>query len=157
MPNLGVVLREEITRLSRRTLRGAIATTKRASAQQRRDIAALKRGLGELTRQVALLARRIPQMEAMSTPPRPSTKAVRFVAKGLRSQRARLQLSAADLGRLVGVGGQSVYNWEQGTARPRPEYAARLATLRSVGKREAHARLAQLANRKPKNRRRRSA
>jgi DNA-binding transcriptional regulator YiaG len=157
MPNLGVVLREEINRLSRRTLRGGIAATKRASAQQRRDIAALKRGLGELTRQVAQLARRMPQTQALSTPPRPGTKAVRFVAKGLRSQRARLELSAADLGRLVGVSEQSVYNWEHGAARPRPAYAARLAALRNVGKREAHAQLAKLGNPKPKKRRRRSA
>jgi hypothetical protein len=40
---------------------------------------------------------------------------VRFVADGLKSQRSRLGLSAADYGRLVGVSAQSVYNWNKST------------------------------------------
>ena len=60
----------------------------------------------------------------------PVTK-VRFVAKGLKSQRDRLGLSAAEFGKLIGVSAQSVYNWEGGQTRPRDEQMilARLDTL----------------------------
>lgn len=58
--------------------------------------------------------------------------------------RARLDLSAEDFGRLVGVSSQSVYNWEQEKSRPRPAQVAAIAAVRTIGKREALARLAQM-------------
>ena len=66
---------------------------------------------------------------------------MRFVAKGLRSLRTRLGLSAGDFGTLAGVSGQSIYNWESGKAVPRKSQLAALASLRALGKREAAARL----------------
>ena len=71
---------------------------------------------------------------------------VRFVAKGLRSQRDRLGLSAEGLGKVLGVSAQSVYNWESGKARPRQEQIAKLSHLRKVGKRQVTAFLAQQAS-----------
>ncbi len=155
MPNIGALLREEITRLSRRTLRSEVGATKKASAQHRRQIAALKRQVAQLERQVSLLVRRQPQL-APAAPVESNAKRVRFVAKGLRSQRERLGLSATDFGRLVGVSAQSIYNWEHEAARPRAEQVALLAALRGFGKREVQARLQQLAAAKPKARRKRS-
>jgi transcriptional regulator with XRE-family HTH domain len=68
---------------------------------------------------------------------------VRFVAKGLRSQRKRLGLSQTDVGTLLGVSAQSIYNWESESARPRDDQLAKLAALRGIGKREAAERLKQ--------------
>ena len=68
---------------------------------------------------------------------------VRFVAKGVRSQRDRLGLSAEGLGKVLGVSAQSVYNWESGKARPRQNQIAKLSHLRKVGKRQVMAFLAQ--------------
>ena len=155
MPNIGALLRDEITRLSRRTLRSEVGATKKATAQHRRHIAALKRQVAQLERQVSLLVRRQPQL-APAVPVQANAKRVRFVAKGLRSQRERLGLSATDFGRLVGVSAQSIYNWEHESTRPRAEQAAMLAALRAFGKKEAQARLQQLAAAKPKARRKRS-
>jgi DNA-binding transcriptional regulator YiaG len=59
------------------------------------------------------------------------------VAKGLKSHRARLGLSAADFGKLVGVSGKSVYAWESGSSAPRRAQLARIAAVRALGKREA--------------------
>jgi DNA-binding XRE family transcriptional regulator len=70
--------------------------------------------------------------------------------RGSKSQRSRLGLSAADYGRLVGVTAQSVYNWEGGNATPRGDQLARIAALRSIGKREAMARLEQAGAKKAK-------
>ncbi len=69
---------------------------------------------------------------------------MRFTAKGLRSQRERLGLSAAEYGKLIGVTDQTVYNWEHETARPRKQQVGLIASLRHMGKREARARLEQL-------------
>jgi DNA-binding transcriptional regulator YiaG len=143
MPNIGTVLREEISRLSRREIRSQVDATKKATTQHRRQIAALKRQVAQLERQVTLLARKfldMPQaVSAASIAIRP-----RFVAKGLRSQRKRLGLSATDYGKLLGVSAQSIYNWEHELATPRNEGLSRLAALRGIGKREAAEKLKQL-------------
>jgi DNA-binding XRE family transcriptional regulator len=152
MPNVGTLLRDEIARLSRRTLRGELAATKKAATHHRRQIAALKRQLAVVARQVLQLARRLPSL-VVAAPPDTKARKSRFAAKGLRSHRARLRLSAADFGKLVGVSAQSIYNWEREASKPRAGQAAKLAALRSVGKREAQVRLEELAAVKSKPRR----
>jgi len=142
MPNIGAVLREEIARLSRRENRSEIDKTRKATTQHRREIAQLKRQVVALERQLKLLVRKGIGATPAATEATAKSKS-RFVAKGLRSQRTRLGLSAAEFGKLVGVSAQSVYNWEGEKARPRGDQLARLASLRGLGKREAAARLAQ--------------
>lgn len=70
--------------------------------------------------------------------------AFRFRAAGVAANRKRLGLSAHDFGLLVGASDQSVYLWEQGKARPRPQNLLAIAALRTAGKREVAARLAVL-------------
>ena len=147
MPNIGALLKQEIARLARREVRAQVQATKKASTQYRRHIAALRRQVGTLERQVTLLQRRVPDKAAAAPPGGPVQK-MRFVAKGLKSQRARLGLSAADFGRLVGVSAQSVYNWEQGQAIPRAEQLAVIAARRGIGKREAQRVLEQVGAKK---------
>ena len=147
MPNIGTLLKQEIVRLARKESRAEVQATKKASAQHRRHIAALKRQVATLERQVALLQRSVRPPTATASP-----KPLRFVAKGLKSQRSRLGLSAADYGRLVGVSAQSVYNWEQGNASPRPEQLKIIAAVRAISKREAQARLVQSGGRRARKR-----
>ena len=147
MPNIGTVLREEITRLSRRETRSQVVPTKKATARHRKEIATLKRQVAQLERQVTLLSRKVlagPSATApLSSAP---AKRVRFVAKGLRAQRQRLGVSQPDFGRLLGVSAQTIYNWEHEDARPRDEQLAKIAALRALGKREAGERLKQLGS-----------
>jgi len=60
----------------------------------------------------------------------------------MAANRKRLGLSAADFGLLVGATGQSVYAWESGKAKPKPEALAAIASLRGIGKLEAETKLA---------------
>ncbi len=143
MSNIATAIREEIVRLSRKETRSQVEPAKKAVAQHRRDLAALKRQVAQLERQVSLLSRKVVGTPA-ATPSASTTKPVRFVTKGLRSQRNRLGLSAADFGKLLGVSAQSVYNWERELARPRAEQLMKLAALRGLGKREAGERLKKL-------------
>lgn len=140
MANIGTVLKQEITRLARKTLNAELAALRKASAGYRKDIAALKRQVAALERGRAALEKRVGR--AASAPEEKEGDGnVRFSAKGLKTLRARLGLSAEDFGRLAGVSGQSVYNWERGTTVPRRQQVQSLAALRSLGKREAVARL----------------
>ena len=73
--------------------------------------------------------------------PAEKTGRARFSAKGLKANRERLGLSADNYGKLVGVSGLSIYNWEQGKARPRESSIDALLKIRGIGKREAANRL----------------
>jgi DNA-binding transcriptional regulator YiaG len=69
---------------------------------------------------------------------------VRFSARSVKAQRARVKLSAANYGKLVGVSGLTIYSWESGKSRPRKQQFARLVAVRGLGKREALAKLEML-------------
>src|SRR5262250_1901336 len=136
MPNIGAILRDEISRICRRDTRRQIQPIRKASAGYRREIAALKRQLQELQRKTGALARQAERSGQASAQAVVAEPPQRFVAKGLRSLRTRLGLSAPDLGRLVGVSDQTIYNWELKRTAPRKSQLAALAALRSIGKRE---------------------
>ena len=143
MPNIAAVLKQEISRIARREIRSETVLLKKASAQYRRDIAKLKRQVLNLQRKIPLLEKQMLQ-NAPSQVTSAETTNVRFTAKGLRSLRKRLDLSAADYGKLVGVTGHTIYSWENGLSRPRRQQLPVLASIRLMGKREVQARLGQL-------------
>lgn len=140
MANFASVLRQEIARLARKEIRVQIDPARKALAQQRKHIAELKREIATLTRQVKTATRAGRGATAPTRDESPE-KRIRFVAKGLRSQRSKLGLSAADFGKLIGVSGQSIYNWEREEARPRGSQIAKLVGIRGLSKREAAQRL----------------
>jgi DNA-binding transcriptional regulator YiaG len=140
MADIASVLKIEISRVARKALRTEIAGLRKAITAYRSEIADLKRRAQALERDVRRLGKGGNQAVAAETP----VPAARFSAKSLSSQRQRLGLSAHDCGLLIGASGQSVYNWEDGKARPRVQHLAAIAALRTLGKREAAARLAAL-------------
>ena len=143
MPNVAVILRQEILRLARREARNQTRGLRKAAAQWRRDIAELKRQASKLHADVVRLERQA-YKDVLPKVTEADAEGVRFKAQGVTAQRKRLGLSAASYGRLVGVTGHTIYKWEHGAARPRKRQLAALASLRSLGKREAHARLERL-------------
>jgi DNA-binding transcriptional regulator YiaG len=143
MPNVATTLKEEIIRLARKEVRSQVQGVKKASAHYRRDIAALKREVTKLQQQVAH-GNGMGADKATADSDSEAQTRVRFTAKGLLSERKRLGLSADDYARLVGVSGQSIYNWEGEVARPRKNHVLMIAAVRGIGKKEARARLAKL-------------
>ncbi|MGH8078279.1 MAG: helix-turn-helix domain-containing protein, partial [Lysobacter sp.] len=113
---------------------------KKANSTYRREIAELKRQIALLTRQAKMASK----ASGAVAQEQPAPTANRFVAKGLRSLRTRLGLSAAQFGTLAGDSGQSIYNWETGKTVPRKSQLPALAGLRALGKKEAQERLAAL-------------
>ncbi len=146
MPNLAAILKVEISRLSRRSLRPLYIPVKK-------DVAALKRALAEQKHLVARLAKDNMRLMAdlntrLAAPPSISEKdlrGARISPKLIKSQRARLGLSRMAFGKLLGVSGAAVLAWEGGRSKPRAAAKAALVAIRKLGKREARQRLAALA------------
>jgi DNA-binding XRE family transcriptional regulator len=143
MADFASALKVEIARVARKQARQEVTPVKAAVKRHRAEIAALKRQVVELSRALRAARRQtksavqVPAGEAEALP------GLRFRSKGLASHRKRLGLSAAELGKLLGVSGQSVYLWEAGKGRPRPSHMPRIAALRTMGKRQVAALLAQ--------------
>jgi DNA-binding transcriptional regulator YiaG len=143
MPNIATALKQEISRIARREVRGETTALKKAAATSRAEIAGLKRRAQALEQQVRRLTKtngKAPHEGDQEALPAKS----RFSAKRLASQRKRLGLSASDVGLLVGASSQSVYNWEQGKARPLARHLPAIAALKGMGKRAVAARLEEL-------------
>lgn len=149
MPNIASLLKSEILRLARKEVRNEIENLKKASAQFRSEIAQLKRRVDQLERQQARVTKKVLNRPETAES-QESTARIRFSAKRLAVQRQKLGLSAADMGLLLGVSGQTIYHWEAEKSRPRQSQLVAIAVLRKIGKREAKARLEELASQKAK-------
>ena len=139
MPNLSTILKGEITRLARKEIKAAVDPVRKATAGHRKEIAELKRLVASLQSDLKAASR---QPKAGATVGQALSGSTRFSAKGLKSLRAKLGLSAAEFGLLVSASGQSIYKWETRKAVPRASQQAALAAIRGIGKREAGKRLA---------------
>ena len=140
------VLNSHVRKLARREFKQLTAVLRRSSAQHRRDIAALKRIFNDSLKGIRLLKKQLGRATPAAAAAKSDLKleGVRFSARSVRAQRRRLDISAADFGKLVGVSGLTVYHWEQGKARPRMKQLEGFMSIRGIGKREALARLAQM-------------
>jgi DNA-binding transcriptional regulator YiaG len=143
MPNIASVLKSEIARVARKEVRVESLGLKKATSTFRTEIAALKRRVQALELELRRMSKATAKVAALVAQEAPDQK-LRFSARGLASQRQRLGLSAEDCGRLLGASGQSIYNWEQGKARPQAKHLPPIVALRTLGKREATARLVSL-------------
>lgn len=155
MPNIAAVLKTEIARVARKEIRSEVAALTKATALQKKQISGLRRQVADLER--ASLSRK--GRAAASDAPAESAEAEagshRFSAKGLASNRKRLGLSAAAMARLLGCSALSVYKWESGKTRPRSKQIEAIAALRTLGRKEALARLDAAAPEQPSAPRRR--
>lgn len=141
MATIADVLKKQITDLTNKAIKKHLADLRSTTATHDRAIA-------RLTRQVSALEQRlVGARRSASTPDKvvqlstDGRRDMRFQAKGLVSLRTRLGLSRAKFGKLVGVSGISVYNWERKKARPRPAVLSAIGEIRRLGKKEVSARL----------------
>ena len=141
MSRFAAALQDEIRRLARKEVKALTAVTRRAAVQHRRDIAGLKRQVLKLSKTVSVLdtleRKRAPVQAASES----AVERARFSPKWIKSRREKLNLSAEAYGKLIGVSGQTVYNWELGESKPRKDALAKLVAVKIIGRREALRRL----------------
>lgn len=143
MPNITATQKSEVIKLARKEISSQVREVKKESAQNRREIANLRRIVAKLQIQLGggneTVAGKTTAHVSNEAKPR-----IRFSSKGLSTERKRLGLSADDYGKLVGVSAQSIYNWEREFTRPRKDHLRQIASVRGIGKKEAHARLTKM-------------
>lgn len=133
MTTFAAQLKSEIQRLARKEIRAETTSLKKSSASYRAEIAALKRRIAALEAGIKKMAK--PQ--AALRPAADEPGALRWRAAGFATLRKKLALSAADMGKLLGVSGAAVLAWEAGKSKPRASHLPTIARVRKLGKRAA--------------------
>ena len=147
MANFANLFKEEIRRLARKEVKEATSKLKSETSGLRRTIISLKRRLGQLEAANKKLARAAKSRghEEDSADATPPVRA-RFSGEGILKLRRKLGLTQAEFAALVGVSGQSVYQWERKGGRLLLRTATKNALLeiRGLGAREARKRLEEM-------------
>ena len=163
MPNVAIVLREEIQRLARKQVKAGLSPVRREHLRLRKSVADLRRQVAALTRTNQELQSKLTGLAASqgAEAPKEPSAGLRPTSRSLGALRRRLGLSQVQFGRLLGVSGQAVGQWEtkSGKVRMRSATLIALAGIQFIGKREALRRLETMAEVMPetsKSRARRS-
>ena len=141
--NIATALKSEISRVARKEVRAEVIALRKASSKYRADIAELKRRLAQLEKMAGQLSKGSRKKAVEVTEGNPLT-VTRYSAKNLAALRKKLDLSAADFGKLLGVSGAAIYLWERGETRPRANNMPAIAALRAMSKKAALEHLATL-------------
>lgn len=146
MPNIAKALKEEIARVARRELKKDFASLKQDTVWLKKNLAELKRRTTALERENRLLKTKSSRLEKETTPEPDELQKMRVTGKMIRSLRKRLGITQADFAKLLGVSGQSVYQWERkdDKLRLRENTKVALQRVRQMGKREVLAELEKL-------------
>jgi len=144
MANVAKVLKDEIARISRKETKSAILRVGKSHTSLKRTVADLKKRVVSLEKENKRLVAEAKKHKASSDlqPVEEAGKA-RFSAKGIRSLRSKLGLTQADFAKLVGTTTHSVYLWEkkEGALRLRDRTREALLSVRTLGAKEAKAKL----------------
>ncbi len=141
MPNIASLLKAEISRVARKEVRAEAQALKSATSKHRSEIVSLKRKIAALEKQIRSVGKGARAKAVAASDEADTGVRQRFNAKGFATMRKRLGLSAADMGKVLGVSGQSIYKWEDGKARPRAKQIAAIASIRGLGKKVVMAKL----------------
>jgi DNA-binding transcriptional regulator YiaG len=153
MPNIAKVLREEIQRLAKRQARAELSPVRRDNVRLRKIVADLRRQMAALNRTSRELVKKVTPVVAIKETKEATEKAAKLrpTAKSLKKLRARLGMTQAQFGKLLGVSGQAVVQWasREGRIRMRKTTLSALAGIQNIGKHEAWRRLGEIVESRP--------
>lgn len=151
MPNVALVLKAEIARISRLEIKEHLISL-------HDSMVALKKTVSELKYRTAVLEsdnKRLLSLQKTVQELKPQTPQeikgkVRLSSKGIRKLRTKLGLSQSAFADLLGVTSQAVYSMEnkEGKLRLRPATLLNLLEVRKMGKREARKRIEEVSQKK---------
>lgn len=145
MPNIAKLLKEEMSRLSRKEAKALAGPVQKQGVLLKRAVAGLKKRLISLERTTKELQSALAKVEGVQPVEAADPGKARITAKGVRSLRRKLRLSQSEFGKLIGITNVAVSHWEQqeGPLKVRNATRAALLAVRGIGAREAKRQLAE--------------
>jgi DNA-binding transcriptional regulator YiaG len=144
VPKIEAAIKEAIDRRARRHIRQVATPLRREVRRLRQLVAGFRKDLAGVKATAAQWERVAGQTSWTATVSDEAAKTARLSARLIRTLRTRLGLSQAAMGRLIGVSGAAVVEWEHGRAKPSGERRRAVVALRSLGRREIQRLLARM-------------
>ncbi len=140
MPDIKIVLNEEIRRLAKKEIKIALAPLQKTIADQRQTISELKKRIAQLEK-----AAPAPAEAPAAAAEEDKQPKLRLNAAGINRIRTKLKLTQSEFAKLLNVSVHTVSMWELGNVSPRRNARAAICALRTIGKRELKRKLAEQA------------
>lgn len=145
MPNIALVLKQEVSRIARKEVRQECASLQTQIRNLRDTVNKQKKTIEKLEKTISRLDGQIPKSSKPIQAPIEAEEGkvrVRMSAASIKRIRDKFAVSQAQMGQLLGVSTNTIVRWEAGSSTPRDRYKLLLAELRGIGKREIKKRLA---------------
>ena len=146
MPDVGKILREEISRLAKREVKQAVEPLLKQVRDLRLVVQEQKKQISKLGKSLPIETERKSREQATPQPAgQEESKSVRISSDSIKKHRARLELSQKEMGLLMDVGSVTIGSWESGKSSPRGQNRQAFAELRKMDVSQARKRLEELA------------
>ena len=145
MPDVAIVLKEEISRIARKEIRARVDPLKKQVVDLRRRLRAAEATLLQLQKTTNKTANTVSRQSGAIVPDVEETRQIRISPNSVKKLRTRLRLTQAQMAQLVDVSTNTVVRWEQGTSSPRGGSRAVIASMRSMGIKQVKKQLEKMA------------
>ena len=136
-------LKSEIARLARKEIRAALTPMAAELRRLRRRVSELSEAAGTLAKRVKVTSHLLHAQSPQLTVSKEEAKTSRLSPGLIKKLRSRLGVSRAQLAGLVGVSTVAIQFWESGRTKPNQENRDAVIALRTRGRRDVQALLAE--------------
>ena len=136
MPNVASILKQEISRVARKEAKSFFKTLPGSMGSLKKTVSEQKKRISVLEAKIAKFEKILAKDSKIALPKPEELEHSRLGAKNIVKLRKKLELTRAEMAKLVGASTNSVFLWENGKATPRAAAKAKIIALRGLGKRE---------------------
>lgn len=144
MPDVASVLKQEIARIARKEVTAATKQHAKQIRALRSTVRDLREQVASQNKTISRLSREASKQRTTVAEEQETSPSIRISPASIRKHRQRLGLSQAELAQLLSVSSATVTFWETGRTKPQGDNRSAIASMRSMGVREARAMLESL-------------
>lgn len=134
MPNIASVLKQEISRIAKKEAKAFFKDLPSSFGVLKKTVSSQKKRIATLESKVAKLEKALAKDSKLALPKPEELEHSRLGASNVLKLRKKLDLTRAELGKLIGASTNSIFLWENGKATPRAAAKAKIIALRSLTK-----------------------
>ena len=134
MPNVASILKQEIARVARKEAKAFFKDLPSSFGSLKKTVSVQKKRIAALEIKVAKLEKAIAKDSKIAIPKPEELEHSRLGAKNIVKLRKKLDLTRAEMAKLVGSSTNSIFLWENSKATPRFAAKAKIIALRSLSK-----------------------
>jgi DNA-binding transcriptional regulator YiaG len=136
MGKMETLLKDEIRRLAKRQVNAATKPLRKQVRELKGKVRELERTVDELDREAERRRRARLEESVRLEASDEEVEAARINARWVKNLRSRLNISQAELARILDLSVSAVRTWEYGVSLPQGENREKLVALRKLGRRD---------------------